>query len=121
MGSKNALLTMAQEIARRLVAEQTRARLMVGFDAAIIAAHEALGMGPGRAAAFAEEYNKATEWLASLYVADGKDDRTIQYGKAKRDEAILKIVGEKNFCPFEACYGDAYFDECRRIRIEQEK
>lgn len=121
MGTKNTVLMLAQRMARQIVAEQTRARLMVGFDAAIIAAHEVFQMGAGRSAAFAEAYNKATEWLARLYVEDGENDSKIEYGKAKRDEQIRSIVGEANFCPFEACYGEAYFDECRRIRIEQEK
>lgn len=123
MGTKNTMLALAQRMARQIVAEQTRARLMVGFDAAIIAAHEVFNMGAGRSAAFAEAYNKATEWLASLYVDDAEQngDSKIEYGKAKRDELIRSIVGEANFCPFDACYGEAYFDECKRIRIEQEK
>ena len=123
MGSKNAVIGLAQKMARQIVAEQTRARLMIGFDAAIIAAHNVFGMGPGRSAAFANAYNEATEWLAGLYVddADLNGDKKIEYAKAKRDELIKSIVGEANFVPFEACYGEAYFDEARRIRIEQGK
>ena len=121
MGKKNAMLTLAQTMARQIVAEQTRARLMIGFDAAIIAAHNVFGMGAGRSAAFANAYNEATEWLASLYVDDSESDNKIEYGKAKRDELIRSIVGDANFVPFESCYGEAYFDEAKRIRIEQGK
>ena len=49
MSTKNSVMVLADRIARKLVAEQTKARLSLGYDAAIIAAHRALGMGPGRA------------------------------------------------------------------------
>ena len=116
---------LAREIdrqVRRIVAEQTRARIAMGFDAAIIAAHESFGMGPGRAAAFANAYSEAMEQLADLYVSDCEDnrDKQIDYAKGKRDEIIRKIVGEENFVPFDKTYGLAYMDELRRIRVMQE-
>ena len=116
---------LAREIdrqVRRIVAEQTRARLALGFDAALIAAHESFGMGPGRAAAFANAYSEAMEQLADLYVSDCEDnrDKQIDYAKGKRDEIIRKIVGEQNFVPFDKTYGLAYMDELRRIRVMQE-
>ena len=89
------------------------------FDAAIIAAHEVFHMGPGRAAAFANAYNEAMEQLAGLYVSDAEEnhDKRIDYAKGKRDELILSIVGPENFGPFDSAYGEAYFDELRRIRL----
>ena len=116
---------LAREIdrqVRRIVAEQTRARIALGFDAAIIAAHEVFGMGPGRAAAFANAYNDAMQQLADLYVSDFDQsrDKQIDYAKGKRDEIIRKIVGEQNFVPFDKTYGLAQFDELRRIRVIQE-
>lgn len=96
---------------------------MLGFDAALIAAHEALGMGPGRAAAFSAAYHEAMEELAALYVDDAEQngDRHIDYAKGKRDELIRKIVGEANFVEFDRAYGAAYMDELRRIRVKQEE
>lgn len=119
MSTKNAVMVMADKIARRIVAEQTRARIMLSFDAAIIAAHEVFHMGPGRAAAFANAYNEAMEQLAGLYVDDAEQhgDKRIEYAKGKRDELILRIVGPENFVPFDVAYGAAYFDELRRIRL----
>ena len=117
MGRKNQVLVLAERIARDLVAEQTRARLVMGFDAAIIAAHEVFGMGPGRAAAFAEAYNSAMEELATIYVDDGNVDGSMEYAKHKRDEVIKKIVGEENFVPFQQAYTDAYMDELKRFRV----
>ena len=120
--SKNALAKEIDRQVRRLVAEQTRARLALGFDAAIIASHNVFGMGPGRSAAFANAYNDAMEQLAELYVSDCDEnhDKRIDYAKGKRDEIIRKIVGEQNFVPFDRTYGLAQFDELRRIRVIQE-
>ena len=119
MSTKNAVIVMADRIARRIVAEQTRARIMLSFDAAIIAAHEVFHMGPGRAAAFANAYNEAMEQLAGLYVddCDKHGDKRIDYAKGKRDELILSIVGPENFVPFDVAYGEAYIDELKRIRV----
>ena len=106
---------MAQEMAKRIVAEQTRVRLMIGFDAAVIAAHETLQLGPGRAAAFANAYHEALGDLAELYLQDYQD-KEMEYGKGKRDEVIRKILGEANFVPYDRLYGGTYLDELGRIR-----
>lgn len=120
MSTKNSMMIYADRIARQIVAEQTRARLSLGMDAAIIAAHEALGMGPGRAAAFREAYMAAMDELAGMFVddADGNGDKKLEYAKAKRDEAIRRIVGDALFVPFDLCYGEAYMDELKRIRVK---
>ena len=122
MSRKNATLLLAEQIARHLVAEQTRARIMMGFDAALIAAHEALNLGPGRAAAFSAAYHEAMDWLATLFIddCDENGDKTLEYAKAKRDELLRSIVGEANFEPFDRAYGAAYMDELKRIRVMQE-
>lgn len=123
MSRKNQTLLLAERIARQLVAEQTRARLMLGFDAAILAAHEVFQLGPGRAAAFADAYNEAMEKLASLYVDDAEEnhDRHIDYAKGTRDELIRRIVGDENFVEFDRAYGEAYMDELKRIRVMKEE
>ena len=122
MSKPSALAREIDRQVRRIVAEQTRARIALGFDAAIIAAHEAFGMGPGRAASFANAYNDAMHELAELYVSGCEEnrDKQIDYAKGKRDEIIRKIVGEQNFVPFDKTYGLAQFDELRRIRVMQE-
>lgn len=123
MSTKNRMLLLAEQIARKLVAEQTQARIMLGFDAALIAAHEALGMGPGRAAAFSQAYHEAMEELAGLYVddCDENGDRHLDYAKGTRDALIRRIVGDENFVPFDRAYGEAYMDELRRIRVRQQE
>ena len=116
---QSATTYVAEQIARKLVGEQTRARVMMGFDAALIAANKSFNLGPSRAAKFAQDYNDAMEMLAELYISDCEDnhDKQIDYAKGKRDEIIKKIVGEENFVPFDKCYGEAYVDELKRIRI----
>ena len=123
MSRKNQTLVIAERIASHIIAEQTRARIMMGFDAAIIAAHEALQLGPGRAALFATAYNTAMDELATMFIADCDEngDKTLEYAKTKRDDLIRSIVGEENFVPFERAYGSAYMDELRRVRIMQEE
>ena len=122
MGTKNSVMVLADRIARKLVAEQTKARLSLGYDAAIIAAHRALGMGPGRAEKFRQEYVAAMEELATMFVDDagkkpGEGDSKLVYSKATRDEIIRRIVGDECFVPFDLSYGAAYMDELKRIRI----
>lgn len=123
MSKQSALMAMADRIARNIVAEQTRARIMMGFDAALIAANKSFNLGPTRAAKFANDYNEAMEELASMYINDAEEnkDKQIDYAKGKRDEIIKKIVGEENFQPFDKTYGEAYVDELKRLRILNEK
>ncbi len=120
MSKQSALAMMANAAAKKIVAEQTRVRLVIGFDAALIAAHEVLKLGPGRAAAFANAYHEALDDLASLYLEDSKD-KQMEYGKGKRDQVIRKILGDANFVPYEKMYGDTYVDEFNRIRVLMEE
>lgn len=120
MSKQSALAMMANAAAKKIVAEQTRVRLVIGFDAALIAAHEVLKLGPGRAAAFANAYHEALDDLATLYLEDSKD-KQMEYGKGKRDQVIRKILGDANFVPYEKMYGDTYVDEFDRIRVLMEE
>lgn len=79
--------------------------MQMGQDAAMIAAHDALQMGPGRARDFCLAYIEAMNQMAKMVVDDQKDDREFVYAKAKIDEQILLIVGPKNFQPWEERYG----------------
>ena len=112
-------MVLANKMAREIIANQTQARLTIGFDAAVIAANRALGMGPGRAAAFIETWHEALNELADLYVSDADEnhDNEISYSKGTRDEVIRRIVGEENFVPFDQAYGQAYMDEFHRVRV----
>ena len=94
MAKKNMMLLMAQEMCKRLVAEQTKTRLALGCDAAVIAANRVFHMGPGRAAAFAQAYSEAMNELAGLFLDDATekvDDITARFNdKMSRWENYLK-------------------------------
>lgn len=79
--------------------------MQMGQDAAMIAAHDVLQMGPGRAQDFCVAYIEAMNRMARMVCEDQKDDKEFVYAKAKIDEQIRTIVGEKNFVPWEGRYG----------------
>lgn len=97
MGSKNSVMVLADRIARQIIAEQTRARIAISFDGAIIAANKALHMGPGRAGAYSEAYHEAMDWLAEMFISDCDDnkDKRLEYAKAKRDELTSRLSAQR--------------------------
>ena len=115
MSKPSSWVIYAQEKAKLIIAEQTGVRRAIGKDAALIAAHEVMQLGPGRAAAFLDAYNRALEDLSELYLGD--NDKLMDYGKGKRDEVIRKIVGDENFVSYNELYRDTYLDELKRIRV----
>lgn len=80
--------------------------MQMGQDAAMIAAHDVLKLGPGRAKDFCVAYIEAMNSMARMVVDDQKDDKEFVYSKAKIDEKILSIVGPENFQPWEERYGN---------------
>lgn len=76
----------------------------IGMDAAVIAAHEVLGMGSGRALTFCTKYMQTINELASLVVKDAKDDKEIVYAQESIDRDIKRIVGDENFDPWSVRY-----------------
>lgn len=99
MSKQSALMAMADRIARNIVAEQTRARLMMGFDAALIAANRSFNLGPTRAAKFANDYNEAMEELASMYINDAEEnkDKQIEFAKGKGMRSLKRSWERKTF------------------------
>ena len=76
--------------------------LQMGQDAAMIAAHDVLQLGPGRAEDFCIAYREAINDMARRVV----DDPEFVYAKAKIDEQIRAIVGPEKFQPWEVRYGE---------------
>ena len=75
-------------------------------DAAMIAAHDVLQLGPGRAEDFCIAYREAINDMARRVVDDQMDDPEFVYAKAKIDEQIRAIVGPEKFAPWEVRYGE---------------
>lgn len=82
-----------------------RMLLQLGQDAAMIAAHEVLGLGPGRAEKFAMAYMQAMTEIAEIVLDDHKDDKSLSYAKGKVDRKIRSIVGDERFEDWEERYG----------------
>jgi len=82
--------------------------MQMGQDAAMIAAHDVLKLGEGRARDFCLAYIDAMNDMAKMVVEDSQDDKDFWYAKAKIDEKIKAIVGEENFAPWEERYGKGY-------------
>ena len=80
--------------------------LQMSQDAAMIAAHDVLQLGPGRAEAFCVAYREAINDMARRVVDDQMDDPEFVYAKAKIDEMIKSIVGPEKFVPWEVRYGE---------------
>ena len=101
----NAMLSRIEARYNALFHAKMDMLMQMGQDAAMIAAHDVLGMGPGRSADFCAAYIEAMNGMARMVVEDQKDDKEFVYAKAKIDEQIRAIVGEKNFVPWEGRYG----------------
>lgn len=80
--------------------------MQMGQDSAMIAAHEVLQLGPGRAKDFCVAYIETMNEMARMVVEDQKDDKEFVYSKAKIDGQIAEIVGPENFQPWEVRYGE---------------
>ena len=81
--------------------------LQIGQDAGCIAANEVLKMGAGRAEDYCVAYREAVNQMVWLIFEDQNDDKDFVYSKAKIDERLKSIVGEKNFAPWEERYGES--------------
>ena len=76
------------------------------MDAAMLAAHDVFGLGPGRAAKFMQAVKDNFQNMERMALSDADGgDQEIWYTRAKLDEALRAIVGEENFKPFEVRYG----------------
>lgn len=98
----------AREVQRQVSAElnrTARVRAQMAMDAACMAANETLGMGKGRAEEFCRAFCHCYDDMCRLIVTDSKDDKKIEYAKAKIDGRIKDIVGEELFEPFDVRYG----------------
>lgn len=102
---QNPMLAKIEEKYNALFHRKMDMLMQMGQDAAMIAAHDVLQLGPGRAKDFCVAYIEAMNSMARMVVDDQKDDKEFVYAKAKIDEQITAIVGCENFKPWEDRYG----------------
>lgn len=101
----NPLIAQIESKYNALFHQKMDTLMQMGQDAAMIAAHDVLQLGPGRAKEFCKAYIVAMNDMARMVVDDQKDDKEFVYSKAKIDEQIEAIVGPENFKPWEERYG----------------
>ena len=73
-------------------------------DAAVIAANEVFRRRGDKILEFMEAFRKYSHEIADMTIADAKDDRSIEYTKAKVDARLKEILGDA-FVPWEQRYG----------------
>lgn len=105
MGKKpNPLLAKYEAMCEERYLKRLAFANQMGLDAAMIAANEVLGLGPGRAEKFRIAYINAVNDMAQMIADDGKDDKELAYSITTIDRRIESIVGEDNFVPWEERY-----------------
>lgn len=67
--------------------------MTLAVDAAVLAANKCFNAGPERAPDFVGEMISTYNNLAYLIYEDAKDDKSLEYSKAKIDESIKRIMG----------------------------
>ena len=97
---KNAYAAKLAAKAHQAASRRTNTAVQMAKDAAMIAANEALQMGPGRAEAFSNAFDLALVEIAKLTVGDTPD---MEYTTAKVDQRLEAICGDK-FQPWDERY-----------------
>lgn len=72
-------------------------------DAAILAANEVFHRRGEKLVEFYTAFVRLTNEIASMTLEDAKDDKTLEYTKAKVDGRLKEILG-KDFVPWEQRY-----------------
>lgn len=72
-------------------------------DAALLAANEVFQRKGDKLIEFNNAFVKYTHEIAEMTLADAKDDKTLEYTKAKLDARLKELLGE-NFIPWEERY-----------------
>ena len=74
-------------------------------DAAILAANEVFKRKGDKLVEFALAMQRYSQEIAGLTLEDAKDDKDIEYTKAKVDAALKDILPEERFQPWDERYG----------------
>lgn len=115
MGKPNAMLAKIEEKYRReyeaklAIAEaefgiMLKMAIQQSSDAALMAADDTFDVNEYSAEKFFIAHTENMNAISRLSVEDGTDDPEMVYTKDTVDARLLKIVGEKNFVPWEDRY-----------------
>lgn len=93
MGKQSAYLLRQQIMLGRVKESARRFAVQQSKDIALIAAHEAFGLGPERLKRFSDVFDRIFLEYADMVLEDAKSDRDVEYTKAKIDEILKSICG----------------------------
>lgn len=97
----NPMLNKIHAKEKRVFDQKLDIALQMGFDAAILAAHDVFQLGEGRFLKFSNAYKTRMNEISTLFAQDSAD---LEYSVERLDSALKAITGEKNHTPFEKRY-----------------
>lgn len=103
MPKPNAYLLKLQAQKAAEMARQRTFTIQWCADAAILAANEVFQRKGEKLVEFHNAFVKYAHEIAEMTLADAKDDKTIEYTKAKIDARLQELIGE-DFLPWEERY-----------------
>lgn len=105
MARQSGMLKRMQAREARRGAERISFAIQMGMDAGVLAVNEVFGAGEKRAAEFCQVYNRIVNEIAEMTDEDARGDKEIAYTKAKVDQGLKRILGDR-FHPWEERYGN---------------
>ena len=103
MPKPNAYLVKLQAQKEEEMKRQRLFTIQLCADAAILAANEVFQRKGDKLVEFFNSFVKYTHEIAEMTMEDAKDDKTIEYTKAKLDARLQELLGE-NFVPWDKRY-----------------
>ena len=104
---KNAFLTRIQNEYAVAMRRQRNFTILQSRDMLAIAANEALGLGPERVGRLLDAYDAVLTEYADMVEEDSRDDRSIEYTRAKVDKRLESVLGER-FEPWQKRYAEIW-------------
>lgn len=96
MGKKpNAMLAAYEAKLERQYLHKLNIALQMAEDACLIATSEVRGLGPDNAELLRIEFRRTVNSICHLLAEDGKDDPDTEWSRAKVDQRLAEIEGDK--------------------------
>lgn len=87
-------------------------------DAAVLAANEVFQRKGEKLVEFYNAFVRYAHEIAEMTVADAKDDKTLEYTKAKLDDRLQELLGDA-FIPYEERYGRLHLEQLGKKKGEK--
>lgn len=103
MAKKNAYLAQIQAHVNEQMHFQRKFTTQWCADAAILAANEVFGRRGEKLVEFNNAFVRISHEIADMTLDDARDDRSLEYTKAKLDARLKELLGDA-FIPWEERY-----------------